>query len=329
MSKQFRIQRKVKSPAIVAGGFDTVDLPRGYDYEAVFFRISASLNVTTNATSVRAEAPVQLVPRVELIADGKNTVFSAPFWAISLGNYQRPLPESGARATTPPSAATIATYAVEAIGVVDLATIDGLRPKDSNFRSYGLSLLQARLTFGLASDPFVLGAGVVAFSGSPVVDVYTAELIEDMTGPGKFATDPVAIRKVSYQEQAFAASNANAEMRLPAGNLIRDAFIRTEGGTTAGEPSLQLNNVQLLNGVDVRINLSGLALRAKNNADFGQLTSGYYIADVLSRAGSAVNLSELWDVSSAAEPKVVLDITGGANVKAQVVTTEYIPLAQL
>src|SRR5437868_6484345 len=130
MSKQYRIQRKVKSPAIVPAGFDTVDLPRGYDYEAVFFRIDASLNVTTAATSVRAEAPCQLVPRVELIADGKNTVFSAPFWAISLGKFDRPLPESGARATTPPSAATIAAYAVEAIGVVDLATIDGLRPKD-------------------------------------------------------------------------------------------------------------------------------------------------------------------------------------------------------
>jgi hypothetical protein len=329
MSRQFRLQRKVKSPAIVAGGFDTVDLPRGYDYEAVFFRIEASLNVTVNTTSVRAEAPVQLVPRVELIADGKNTVFSAPFWAISLGSFARPLPESGARATTPPSAATVATYAVEAIGAIDLATVDGLRPKDSNFRSYGLSLLQTRLTFGLASDPFVLGAGAVAFSGSPVVDVFTAELVEDMVAPGKFATDPVAIRKVSFQEQAFAASNANAEIRLPAGNLIRSTLTRTEGGTTAGEPSLQINNRQLLNGVDVRINLTGKQLRAKNNADYGQLTSGYYVADVLARGQSAVALSELWDVSAAAEPKEILDITGGASVKAQIVTTEYIPLAAL
>jgi len=150
-----------------------------------------------------------------------------------------------------------------------------------------------------------------------------------MDGPGKFATDPVAIRKVSFQEQAFAASNANAEIRLPAGNLIRSAFVRTEGGTTAGEPSLQVNNLQLLNGVDVRVNLSGAMLRAKNNADFGQLTTGYYVGDVLARSASAVNLSELWDVSTAAEPKCVLDITGGATVKAQVVTTEYIPLAQL
>lgn len=327
MSKQFRIQRKVASPAIVAGGFVTVDLPRGYDYEAVLFRISASLNVTVAATSVRAESPCQLVPRVEIIADGKNTVFSAPFWFTSLGNVQRPIGETGARATTPPSGVAIATYAVEAIGIVDLATIDGMRPKDSNFRSYGLSLLQARLTFGQPGDAFV--GGTVAFSGAPVVDVFTAELVEEMTAPGKFATDPVAIRKVSFQEQAFAASNANAEMRLPAGNLIRSALVRTEGGVTAGEPSLQLNNLSLVNGVDVRINLSGAQLRAKNNADFGQVQTGYYVGDVLARGGSPVALSELWDVSSAAEPKAVLDITGAASVKAQVVTTEYIPLGNL
>jgi len=278
---------------------------------------------------VRAEAPVQLVPRVELIADGKNTVFSAPFWAISLGRYERALIESGARATTPPSAAGVAAYAVEAIGVVDLATIDGLRPKDSNFRSYGLSLLQARLTFGLASDPFVLGAGAVAFTGQPEVDVYTAEIVEEMTSPGQFGTNPVAIRKTSFQEIAYAASNANAEVRMPAGNLIRGALIRTAGGVTDGEPSLQLNNVQMVNGVDVRENLTGAMIRAKNNADYGQLTSGYYVCDVLSRGVAPVVLSELWDVSAAAEPKLFLDITGGATVKAQIVTTEYVPLAAL
>lgn len=327
MAKQFRIQRKVASAAIVAGGFATVDLPRGYDYEAVFFRISASLQVTGAATSVRAESPCQLVPRVELIADGKNTVFSAPFWATCLGSVERPLTESGARATTPPSGVGVATYAVEAIGVVDLATIDGLRPKDSNFRSYGLSLLQARLTYGAAGDAFV--GGTVVFSGSPVVDIFTAELVEEMTAPGKFATDPVAIRKTSFQEIAYAASNANAENRLPAGNLIRRVLFRTEGGTTAGEPSAQLNNVQLANGVDVRVNLSGPQLRAKNNADYGQVQTGYYIADVIRKGAAPVSLAELWDVSSASEPKAVVDVTGGANVKMQIVTTEYVPLGQL
>lgn len=323
--KQYRITRKVASVPIVAGGFATVDLPRGYDYESIFFRISGSLQVTGAATSVRTEAPCQLVPRIEVIADGKNNLFSAPFWFASLGNVQRPLPEYGARAVTSPTSAAIGTYAVEANGVVDFMTVDGQRPKDTNFRTSALSLFQARLTFGQASDCFV--GGTVVFSGTPTVDIYTQEMIELPDANGQF-TSPLAMKKVSYQEIALPTTNANQEIRLPAGNLIRSAFIRTEGNTTAGEPQVgTLNNVTLQAGVDVRMNVTSNQLRAKNNADIGQLTAGYYVGDVAMRGQSAISLSELWDVTNQAEPKVILDVTAGTAAKAQIVVTEYI-LAQ-
>ena len=45
--------------------------------------------------------------------------------------------ESGARPTTPPSGVAVATYAIEANGVIDLMTPDGERAKDSNFRTDG------------------------------------------------------------------------------------------------------------------------------------------------------------------------------------------------
>jgi len=322
--KQFRLQRKVNSMAIVASGFALLDLPRSYDYEAVMLRIDANLNVTTGCTSVRAEAPCQLVPRVEVIADGKNTLFSAPFWAACLGKYDRKLPASGARATTAPTAASAAAYAVEAIGVVDFMTADGVRTKDSNFRTSALSLFQLRLTFGAAIDPFVPGAGVVAFTGTNNVDVFTSELVELPGSDGSYAT-PIALKKVSYQQVAYAASNTAAELRLPAGNLIKSVLFRGEGNTTAGEPSaLTFNNFILQSGVDVRMNLAAKNLRAKNNADYGQITAGYYIADFTSKGEGRITLSDLWDVSGQAEPKAILDVTGAANVNAQAVVTEYI-----
>ena len=323
MAKQYRIKRKIGTMQIAAGSFGTLDLPRQYDYESLMLRISASLQVTVLATSVRAEAPCQLVPRIEVIADGKNTIYSAPFWFASLGNLRRPITESGARATTPPSGVAVATYAVEAIGIIDLQTVDGVRPKDSNFRTRGLSLLQLRLTYANAGDAFV--GGTVAYSGTPVVDVFSAECVEETDDAGNFLTSPIALKKVSYQQQAFAASNSAAEFRLPAGNMIRSVFVRTDGTTTAGEPSTTpLNNLQLLSGVDVRLNLSGPMLRAENNANFGQVVAGYYLADMLSKGGYNVNLTDLWDVTRQAEPKAILDMNGAANVQVQVVTTEYI-----
>jgi hypothetical protein len=330
MGQQFTIARKVADVAIVSGGFATVDLPRDYDYAALGLRIEASVAVSVGAaTSVRAEAPCQLVPRIEVVADGKNTLFNAPFWYTALGNVDREIIQSGARAVTPPSGVAVATYAVEANGIIDFQNFAGIRPKDSNFRSRGLSLLQLRLTFGLASDVFVVGGATVAFSGSPIVSVFALQTVEDTDDKGNYVTSPIALKKVSYQEAAYASSNANAEVLLPAGNAIAKVFVRTDGATTAGEPSTSvLNNIQLANGIDVRMNMTAKNLRGLNNADYGQITAGYYCADPLKRGvGGNLKLSDLWDLSGATQPKCVLDVTGGANVKVQVVTTEMI-LAQ-
>jgi hypothetical protein len=323
--KQYRIQRKIASVPIVAGGFALTDLPRAYDYEALFLRINGSVQVSVaNATSVRAEAPCQWVPRVEVIADGKNTLFSAPFWFASLGNYARSLPASGARATTPPTAPNVATYAVEAIGVVDFMTVDGARVKDSNFRTSGLSLFQLRLTFGNPQDIFVQGGATIAFSGTPQVDVFSSELVELPGSDGSYAS-PIALKKVSYQQVAVASSNSALKLNLPAGNLIKSVFFRGEGAVTAGEPSAAVfNNFILESGVDVRLNLAAASLRAKNNADYGQLTAGYYVGDVTSTGEGRIKLSDLWDVTGQAQPDTTMDVTGGANVNIQVVVTEYI-----
>jgi hypothetical protein len=326
MAKQFRIKRTYSSIAVVAGGFATIDLPRGYDYESLYIRVNGSVVVSTAATSVRAEAPCQVISRVEVIADGRNTLYSAPMWYAAYGSYDRAgALANGARVTTPPTAATAATYAVEAIGTVDFCNIDGERTKDSNFRTDGLQLFQLRLTFGQAIDMFVAGSGVATFS-SMNVEITTTETVELPDAQG-VRTSPVALKKVSYQEIAVPTTNANQEVRLPAGNMIKSVVVRTEGGTTAGEPSANsLNNLQVFSGVDVRVNAKSAAVRALNNADYGYILPGYYIADLSRNGNTTSHLSELWDVTQQAEPKISMDITGGTNVKAQVVTTEFLAL---
>lgn len=325
MGQQFRIQRTVGNYPVSSGGALTIDLPRGYDYEALILRINGQLQVTALATSVRAEAPCQAVSRVEVIADGRNTLFSAPFWYAAFGSYDRTLLESGARVTTPPSGVGVASYNVEAIGTIDFQTVDGERPKDTNFRTSGLQLFQLRMTYGQPGDSFV--GGTVTFGTGLNVEVNTSEMVELPDANGAVTT-PNALSKVSYQEIALPTSNVNQEVRLPAGNLIKSVMIRTEGLTTAGEPGTNiLNNVQAFSGVDVRLRMSSASLRAKNNADLGYILPGYYIADFTRNGSPTARLSEVWDVTRQAEPKVSLDVTGGASVKAQVVTRELLGLA--
>lgn len=320
---QYRVVRKIATVPVVQNGFATVDIPRDYDLESLQVRLVGNVQVTTAGTAVRADAPCQVIPRMELIADGKNNLFSAPFWFASIANYARPLTHSGSRVITPPTAASIATYPIEAIGYIDLASVDCVRPKDSVFRSAPLSIFQLRLSFGAANDLFT-GAVAATFSNLNV-EILAQQMVELPDATGAIAA-PGFVKKVSYQEIALVASNANQEIRLPAGNLIKSVVMRTDGSVTAGEPSATvLNNVQLAAGVDVRFNLSGQQLRAKNNSEFGQFPAGYYVAD-LTRDGAAPGmLSELWDVGRVNEPKLIVDVVGGANVKMQSVTTEYLP----
>lgn len=323
---QFRIKRTYNSVPVAPGGAITFDLNRAYDYESIHVRLNGTVNVTTNYTAVRAEAPTQAIQRLELIADGRNTLYSAPMWFATLGKYDRSnMLENSARVLTPPSGFVVASYAVEANGVIDLMTPDGERPKDSNFRTDGLQLFQLRCTFGQPGDMFI-GAGVATYTNM-AVEVTTVELVEIPAADGT-RSSPVALKKVSFQELAVPTTNANQEIRLPGGNMIKSAVVRTEGNVTAGEPSATvINKVQMFSGTDVRINASNAALRGMNNNDYGVITPGYLVLD-LSRNGSpTAKLSELWDVTRQAEPKISLDLIGGANVKAQVVLTEYLAIA--
>lgn len=325
MAGQFRIKRTLMTIPVTAGQSQTVDLPRNYDIESIHMRIVGTVNVTTLATSVRAEAPCQAVARAEVIADGRNTLYSAPFWFSCLGKYDRPnMLEAGARPTTPPSGVAVAAYAVEANGVIDFLTPDGERPKDSNFRSSGLQLFQLRLTFGNPGDLFV--GGVANFGAGFVVEVSTIELVELPSADGS-VTVPASLKKVSFQEVATISSNVSQEIRLPAGNLIKSVVARFEGGVTAGEPSTNnLNRVTLGSGVDIRLNMTSGALRGTNNNDYGQLTGGYYIMDMARNGSPSARLSELWDVTNTAEPKLTMDVTGFATGKMQAIITEYLAL---
>lgn len=327
MSKQFRIQRTYAQVQVAPGGFALIDLPRGYDYETLYLRLVGSVAVTVAGTAVRAEAPCQAIARVELIADGRNTLHSAPFWNYVLGHYDRNQTETGARATTPPTAAAVATYAVEANGSVDFFTPDGIRPKDSNFRTDGLQLFQLRLTFGNAADMFT-GAATANFVAGMMVEISTSEIVELQDPTTGVRTTPNALKKVSFQELAIPTTNANQEIRLPAGNMIKSVLLRTEA-VVAGEPSITvLNNVQAASGVDVRMNMRGASLRGKNNNDFGFVTPGYYVLDFARNGSDGASLSELWDVTNQAEPKLSMDVVGGALVKAQAIVTEYIGLGK-
>lgn len=329
MGQQYRIKRRTHNVNLTENNVTTLDLPRGYNIESIFLRVTGTANVTTAGTAVRAMAPAQLIKRVELIADGKNTIASIPGWALAknIGRMQFGYMQ-------PPTAASIAAYSVELLGSLDQCLVDGVRPKDSNLRTAGMSLLQLRITTGACTD---------LFTGSPagsmtafVLDVGTVETVEQPDASGNISK-PLYLQKRSYQDIALPASNANQQVVLPIGNALRGVMILA---TVNGEPSnAVINNIQLASGVDVRVNIPAALMQRMNQTDecnqgilsnttgFASSTlppTGLYSVDLMANGGHDVQVTNAWDLTKASEAKLVLDVNGGAGYQLTVVTTEFI-----
>lgn len=312
---QFYVWRKVGTYDIVENAPLGIPMELGLDLYSIGFKINATLDVTAAATAVRAEAPSQLIQRVELVADGKNTIASVPFVNLTHGNAFR----HSRAAVTPPTGVSIANYAVKAAGKLDMATVDGVNPKDTALHTNQFGSLRLRLTFGSAAACFV--GGTVGLGAGSTVDVFVKEAVE-LTTAGQ--TAPRFVRKMSYLEQDITANNTNLLIPLPVGNQIRAVELRAED---AGEPvDTIINNVKLYSGTDVRFDLDGEHVKDTNIEDYGAFASGgmpagFYIADFCADG----RLTNAWDLRGIQQAWLSLDVTSqSANSKVYVTPIELV-----
>jgi hypothetical protein len=293
LQTSYRLGRKVGQGTLVENGEYTIDLPRIQDFDYVGVELIASVQVTTAGTAVRAEAPCQLLKRIQFIADGKDVLDDVSFTTAALANY----PRSFFRDVTPPSAASVATYAVRAYAILDRSRFDALRPKDTSFQAWLTKLLQLRVMFGACNNLFTGSPVSVLTGGSNVVNIYVGSHQEldkpnDAGVPVSGTSDqgePKRVLKRTQQQLVFTGANSAQQFVLPIGNTVRMITVHAMDNTNAagvGEPSNSLvNNLKLsINDVDVRYSRSGLSTRSHNAADCALpnmtfLPTGYYVID--------------------------------------------------
>lgn len=294
-------------------------IPRDYDYETIGIRFAGTAHVTTNFASVRAEAPLQALASISLSAngdllDGLTGILAHRMSVLRKGQLP-PL--------SVPSGFVVADYAFAGTVLLDRSVIDGIRPKDAAFPSRGLTTFDLNLVMGSCADLFT-GAGVGTITGG-TVEVFATKLKETV-GPDGKRSSPRAVAKRSYFTESFAASNAAYEKRINSGNLFRGLVMRAYG-VTAGEPSnAVINRAKLMKGNEVVFDWSGNVIRDQNAADYQVTTmpTGLYVLDLMAMGSAAGKLTDCLDLRrSTEEVKLVLDVTGGANVKIDVATLEY------
>lgn len=319
---QRRLKRLVYKGTFADNARPVIDLPRDFDYESLQIRVYGTTTLTVAGTAVRTEAPLQLLKFISLKAngtdllDGVSGIMAHRFGAMRRGQLSPLTPQAAATATAQSFSATV---------VLDRAVIDGIRSKDANFPSRGLSTFQLELQMGAANDCFTgTPTGTVTSGTIEVIAVQTAE----MPGADGKLSLPRFVTKRTQGSYPFPTTNANAQIRLNTGNLTRGLILRSYGYTTAGEPANSgINNVKIQQGNQVLFDMPFNALRDMNAADLDVTTipTGIAYVDFMNMGGPAGKLSDCLDLRSGEEVWLYLDVTGATNLNVDVATYEFMP----
>lgn len=225
---------------------------------------------------------------------------------------------------TAPADATTAARTFSGVVILDRAVIDGIRSKDGNFPTRGLSTLQLELQMGAANDLFTgTPTGVISLATVEVSVIQTAESVRD----GK-ATLPRVVTERTQNTVPFPTTNANAQVRLNTGNLTRGLILRSYGAVTLGEPSdAVINNVKIQQGNQILMDLPYTTLRALNQTelDITTLPTGFSFVDFMNVGAPAGKLSDCLDMRNSEEIWLYLDVTGATNAAVDIMTYEFMP----
>lgn len=317
MSQQIRTQSSIRSIKYIPGSVQTIEIPRMADIETLFLDLIGTFTYPAAAAgSLRTLGPQALISRVELIADGKTTILSAPGWAFGVASDRTFEGGGGGSYTQMTNPAANAAGTLQTQFYVDLMQFDGIKPKESNLRAQNLSILELKITFAPWTECFTNAASVPA--------VFDIDLFVD----GNFCTEldtetakPAFLVKRTSQIIAAESSNSNHQVRLPAGNIIRGVKFFTHINGVASDGIL--NNITASNGIDTRLVASARALRVRQRG-YKAPTVGFLEVDFARQIRSDVMLSNCWAVKNPSEPILTLDYNGGAGRRIEMVITEIL-----
>lgn len=322
MGSQQRLKRSyIENDGAFEGQQYQLSLPRNYDVETYRLRVTGNAVVTTSFPSTRVESPFGLVRRIEIIADGRSTLVSQSGTTACYPMQLRTPPLTpginGAR-IVPSNIAGTNPFSM--VFELPRAMFDGLRPKDSNFRTNAPNTIDLRISFGNCADMFN-GAGVGTISNLQVT-VFADEISEAKDRAGNISAPMYLIRYNEVQVPAV-SNNTALQIKLPVNTILRGCFFRQ---SVNGEPTDSIiNRIQLKRGLDVRASRAARDLRYENFLQQGYAPfTGTLNLDLAKTPGYLVKTTDCWNLDGSTDAYAELDITGQAGGLIQMLTTELV-----
>lgn len=286
-----------------AGGTSTIELPRQYNYRKLMCRISGSNIVSggSGAGAVHTYAAFRAISRIELIANGRDTLWSVAPEAIAVMNI---LDYGAVPNFLNPTNDAAATYSFNAFFIIDLALVRAVKPIDTLFPSAGLSTLDLKITWGAGADMFT---GAVDFT-SAAIQTTTELIVESFEEVGAIAAG-VGVNRITTIDRTITAASTNMQIQIPVGNVYRGFLIHTKSDEVPVDTCL--DGVRVEAGTEVFQNwLGNDELLDYNKLSRGLETRlvGYHLLDwmdsdgFLSEALDARRMSNLDLILNAALP---------------------------
>lgn len=289
-----------------SGNTRSVELSRSYLIKQLELRLAGTLTHGGAPTPVGSESPLALIRAIEIIADGRKTLFRASgkdlFRLAHITHGKRGELTAPTGASPQPFAATI---------LIDHQALRFRKPVDSYLDPRGFEKLELRVTWGTIAD-LVTGGTTPAIAATTQI---SGTLLQSSEGEKHI----IASKLVTQIQKDVVATTPMLEMVIPRTGLLAGILFRTERDSVAVNDILNritlvsdnnISHVHQIVAADLqRRNVITYQLDLGGGPD-GQVT-GYYYLD-LTEDGflqSALNTFVLNEL------KVLLDVTRTSGVE--------------
>ena len=295
------VQSHVGTITFNSGNVSSIELPRTFLYKTVLIRMNGQLDITA-AITLANEAPIRLIKKIEIVADGRKVMFTATGTnAFRLGHVMRgKQPELVAPAT-----AIANNVPFGACYVIDFQAIRFGKPVDSYFDPRPYEKVELRITWG-ALNPDLFTAGTAT------ADFVDLDILIDQTSKG---AELVMFNKlITFDEDAIVTASPNLVLNVPRSGLLAGILFFSEVDSAASDGLIERlslksdNNFLHLDGgkwaplqdktvVDFQVEGVGpaLAAYAANAFANGKMPPGYAYLDLTEDGfiNSALNTFDL------------------------------------
>lgn len=309
---------KVGSATYDAGNTSRIKIPAGYLFRRLFMRFVGSMNITVAGT-VKSEAPLGLIAKLALVADGSRTIFAAAGRDLyRLAHHEcSKAPELVAPSGTGAAVAITAEIPYFFEAVRRAVAVDSL------FDSAPYAELHLEITWAALSAIYT--GGTASVNATSRIDVVVEDTVKGHDHVG-------LLKRISYVEKAVTVAQTDFEIDLPKSGILDKILLRVDRDDAPVDDIV--NNVSLrhdqsfdlIKGVSWA-DLQNISVK-EHSVDGGAASTGriagYAVIDPVENGmlTSAPNLRAMID------PKLVFDVTPGGGttriIRATIVSYELI-----